>query len=58
MEMLDNWLEKSLQRTEDKLFRKHQKMASPELAHSVLCKVVRPKLQLKQRFNRLYHSLF
>lgn len=56
--MLDNWLEKSFQRTEDKLFRKHQKMASPELAHSVLWKEVRGKLQLKQRFNKLYHSLF
>lgn len=54
--MLDNWLEKSLQRTEDRLFRKHQKMASPELAHSVLRRVVRPKLRLKQRFNKLYHS--
>jgi len=56
--MLDNWLEKSVQRQEDRLFKKHQKMNSPELAHGVLWRVVRPKLQLKQRFNKLYHKFF
>lgn len=56
VKILDIWLEKSFQRTEDKLFKKAHKMASPELAHGVLFGVVRPKLRLKERFNKLYHS--
>ena len=56
MEVLDIWLEKSFQKTEDRLFKKAQKTAPPELAHGVLLKSVRPKLGLRERFNKLYHS--
>ena len=56
MEVLDIWLEKSFQKTEDRLFKKAQKTASPELAHDVLLKGVRAKVRLKERFNKLYHS--
>jgi len=54
--MLEVWLEKSLQRTEDRLLRKAQKTASRELAQEVLLSKARPKVQLKERFNKLYQS--
>jgi len=56
--MLDNLLEKSLKRKSERLFRKGQKTALPELAHGVFFKVVRPKLQFKEHFNSFYHRFF
>jgi hypothetical protein len=56
--MLEKYLENYLKRKSERLFKKGQKMASPELVHGVFFRVVRPKLQFKQHFNSFYHRFF